>query len=302
MTDPDIAIIGGGPAGLAGAICLARLRRSVCVVDAGRSRLATIPRTRNYPGFPQGIAGAALLDALRQQAANYSIRSIGASVETLEKVERGFRLGWEGGSLSASLVLLATGASDVPPPMPYLAEAVRAGLLRYCPVCDGYEVIDRAVGVIAQSTAGLEEAVYLRHFTPHVTLFMLEGGTALGEAERHRLRQAGIRVSEDAISGIRPLEGRIVVRHGDGESVCDSIYSAMGLRVHSGLAGSLGAETDESGYLVTDRHHATTVAGLYAAGDVAVGLNQITVAAGGAAIAGAAMHVALRRSETASQA
>jgi thioredoxin reductase (NADPH) len=296
MTDSEIAIVGGGPAGLAAAIYLARLRRSVCLIDAGRSRLASIPRTHNYPGFPEGIAGAALLSALRQQAANYPIRSIGASVEALEPVDGGFRLKWEGGSLSASLVLLATGASDVPPTMPYLADALRAGLLRYCPVCDGYEVMDRAIGVVADAAAGLEEALYLRHFTPRITLFMLEGAAALAETDRHRLQDAGIRLAEDAICGIRPLDGKIAVRHGDGETVCDSIYSALGLRVHSGLAGDLGAEVDESGYLLTDRHHATTVPGLYAAGDVALGLNQITVAAGGAAIAGAAMHLALGRS------
>ena len=298
MTDPEIAIVGGGPAGLAAAVYLGRLRRSVCLIDAGRSRLATIPRTRNYPGFPDGIAGAALLGALRQQAANYPIRRIDAGVEALEPTDGGFRLAWEGGSLSASLVLLATGASDVPPAMPHLAEALRAGLLRYCLVCDGYEVIDRAVGVVADAAAGLEEALYLRHFSPRVTLFMLEGAAALAKADRHRLQDAGIRLAEDAISGIHPLDGKIVVRHGEDETVCDSIYSALGLRIHSGLARGLGAEIDESGYLLTDRHHATTVPGLYAAGDVTLGLNQITVAAGGAAIASAAMHLALGRSES----
>jgi thioredoxin reductase (NADPH) len=88
----DAAIIGGGPAGLVAAVYLARLRRSVAIVDASESRLATIPRTRNYPGFPDGIAGPALLGALRQQADRYPIAHHAGHVDALERIEDGFRL------------------------------------------------------------------------------------------------------------------------------------------------------------------------------------------------------------------
>lgn len=297
MKTLEVAIVGGGPAGLAAAIYLARLRRSVSVIDASGSRLATIPRTRNYPGFPDGIPGPELLAALREQVSRYSIGHVAAHVDALERTEAGFRLSWQGGSTEARLVLLATGASDVAPAMPHVAQALRTGLLRYCPVCDGYEVIDRKVGVIANEPSGLQEALYLRHFTPHLTVFMTSDAAQPAAAERERLAEAGIRLAEGTIDSIREWNGRITVRHGELETACDSLYSALGLRIHSSLAKSIGAPTDEGGYLITDRHQATDVAGLYAAGDVGVGLNQITVAAGTAAIASAAMHLALSRSE-----
>ncbi|VTU22187.1 Thioredoxin reductase [Variovorax sp. PBL-H6] len=293
----DAAIIGGGPAGLVAAVYLARLRRSVAIVDASQSRLATIPRTRNYPGFPDGISGPALLSALREQAHRYPIEHRAGQVDALERTEEGFRLSWQGGDLTARVVLLASGTSDVVPAMPHLSQALRSGLLRYCPVCDGYEVIDRKVGVIANGPAGVQEARYLRHFTPDLTLFMTPDAQSLAPAERERLAQAGIRLAEGAVESIREWDGRISVRHGGFETACESLYSALGLEVHSTLAERIGARTDESGYLLTDRHQETDAPGLYAAGDVVLGLNQIAVAAGTAAIASAAMHLALTRRE-----
>ncbi|MBT2323637.1 NAD(P)/FAD-dependent oxidoreductase [Variovorax paradoxus] len=293
----DVAIIGGGPAGLVAAVYLARLRRSVAVFDASESRLATIPRTRNYPGFPDGIPGPALLAALREQADRYPIERVAGRVEALERTDLGFRLSCPGSEATARLVLLATGTSDIVPAMPHLAHAVRTGLLRYCPVCDGYEVIDRKVGVVANGPAGMREALYLRHFTSDLTLFMTPDAQALAPAEHERLLQAGIRLAEGAVGSIREWDGHISVRHGNQQTACESLYSALGLKVHSALATSVGARTDESGYVLTDRHQETDAAGLYAAGDVVLGLNQITVAAGTAAIAGAAMHLALSRRE-----
>jgi thioredoxin reductase (NADPH) len=291
----DAAIIGGGPAGLVAAVYLARLRRSVAIVDASESRLATIPRTRNYPGFPDGIAGPALLGALREQAERYPIAHHAGHVDALERIDDGFRLSWQGGEVTARLVLLASGTSDVVPAMPHLSQALSKGLLRYCPVCDGYEVIDRKVGVLANGPAGVQEAVYLRHFTPHLTLFMTSDAQALAPAEHERLAQAGIRLAEGAVESIREWDGQIIVRHGGSETACESLYSALGLEVHSALAERVGARTDESGYVLTDRRQETDAPGLYAAGDVVLGLNQITVAAGTAAIASAAMHLALNR-------
>jgi len=291
----DAAIIGGGPAGLVAAVYLARLRRSVAIVDASESRLATIPRTRNYPGFPDGIAGPALLGALREQADRYPIARHAGYVDALERIEDGFRLSWEGGDLTARLVLLASGTSDVVPAMPHLSQALSRGLLRYCPVCDGYEVVDRKIGVIANGPAGVQEALYLRHFTPDLTLFMTPDAQALAPAEHEQLAQAGIRLADGAVESIREWDGRISVRHGGLDTACESLYSALGLEVHSTLATRVGARTDESGYVLTDRHQETDAHGLYAAGDVVLGLNQITVAAGTAAIASAAMHLALSR-------
>ena len=117
----------------------------------------------------------------------------------------------------------------------------------------------------------------------------------MSESDRKRLDDAGITWVAEPIRSLRLWQQRVTVSHGNAETICDSVYCALGMRVRSDLAIKLGAQVDDQGYLVTDRHQRTTVPGVYAAGDVASGLNQITVAAGGAAIAASAIHQWLRR-------
>jgi thioredoxin reductase (NADPH) len=155
-------------------------------------------------------------------------------------------------------------------------------------------VIGQAVGVLADGPHGVSEALYLRHFTERLTLFLATGESALSDLDRRRLAEAGIRCVLEPIRSVRLWNRRVTIKHGEGETVCESMYCALGMRVHSDLAVQLGATVDEAGYLVTDKHQRTSVPGLYAAGDVASGLNQITVAVGEAATAAAAIHQALR--------
>lgn len=286
----DALIVGGGPAGLTGAIYLARFRRRVLVVDEGKSRAASIPRSHNVPGYPEGVIGGELVAAMRAQAERYGARFAAGRVEAIEANEDGFGVRYGRKETRARSLLLATGASDVPPAMPHLTEALRIGALRYCPVCDGFEVIDQRVGVVADRAADIGEALYLRHFTPHITIFRAGPALAFGAADRRRLARYGVAVVDAPIESIRLWQGRVTVRHGAGETECDALYSALGLRVHSELGLELGAKADAQGYLLADRHQRTGVEGVYVAGDVARGLNQISVAAGSAAIAAAAMH------------
>lgn len=290
----DTLVIGGGPAGLTGALYLARFRRKVLLVDEGCSRAARIPRSHNMPGYPDGVVGAQLVAAIRRQAERYGVEITVGRVASLKRTDGGFIAGWAGsGGAQARTVLLATGASDVEPPFPYLMEAVRSGALRYCPVCDGYEVIDRAVGVIAEGAAGVREALYLRGFTRRLTVFPVSGDVVFGEDLRRQLAEAGIDLVREPVSSIRLWNGAVTVHHGDRETLCDSLYSALGMDIHTELVPD--ARRDDHGYLLTDDHQKTSIDGIYAAGDVAQGLNQISVAVGGAAIAASAIHVALGR-------
>ena len=294
----DAIVVGAGPAGLLAALYLARFRRTVLLLDAGQSRVQRVPRSHNYPGFAEGISGPDLLRSLRDQVGRYRVDTSSARVESIARSPEGFTVGWAKASASARRVLLATGASDVEPDMPYAQEALRDGALRYCPVCDGYEAIDRAIGVLAAGPAGVREAVYVRHFSDRVTVFRASDAVRLTRPELARLAAAGIAVAPGAVDSVRLWNGRVTVRHGALETACDTVYSALGMRVHSGLAVALGAAADAAGYLTVDRHQQTTVAGLYAAGDVASGLNQISVAFGAAAIAASAIHSALLGSPT----
>ena len=283
-------VVGAGPAGLIAAVYLARFRRSVVLVDAGHSRAVRIPRSHNYPGFAEGITGTQLTTSLREQARHYGVEPVAGKVTALRRTGRGFEASWEGGGASARAALLATGAADVEPRLPHLAEALQTGALRYCPVCDGFEAIDQHVGVIVEGSAGVSEALYLRHFTPRVTVFRTDAEVRLEPPDRARLERHGIRLAAEPLASARLWQGRVTLRHGAHETVCDTVYCALGMNVHSELAVGLGADVDETGYLRIDAHQRTSVPGLYAAGDVASGLNQISVASGGAAIAASAIH------------
>lgn len=290
----DVVIVGGGPAGITAAIYLARFRRSVIVIDANQSRVSKIPRSHNYPGFIEGISGNSLLERLRSQLKSYPVQKVNATVERVQHTKSGFILAWPGGTAQGQLMLLATGVTDIPPAMPHVLEALRTGALRYCPVCDAYEMIDKAIGVYADGPGGVQEALYLRHFTSDLTLFMENGSTILTSSDRQQLTNAGIRCIDEPVRSIYHFNNRVTVTHGEAETACETLYCALGLNVRASLGKALEAQTDDSGYLVVDAHYKTTVDGLYAVGDVAQGLNQIAVAEGGAAIAASAMHQQLR--------
>lgn len=294
----DCLIIGAGPAGLTAALYLARFRRRVVVVDSGRSRAALIPVSRNFPGYPDGIGGAALLRLLAAQAGHYGVGVVSGRVaRLLPEADGGFRAESSAGAWRSRTVLLATGCVDITPPWPTALDAVRGGFLRYCPVCDGYEVIDKAVAVLGQGEHGAREALFLRDFTPRLTL-LTGGRPGAPPALAARLAAAGVAVDPRQLRGGEVAEGGFRCRYADGDSaVFDSVYLALGARMRSGLARHLGAAMAGQGELVVDRHQQTTVPGLYAAGDVVLALSQMAVATGQAATAATAIHNRLREAE-----
>ena len=295
----DCLIVGGGPAGLTAAIYLARYRRKALVVDEAKSRCAWIPTSHNLAGFTGGIRGTDLLARIRAQAGSY-----GACIETetVARLERlpggcGFRAGLgDGREIDAASVLLATGVIDGQPRMPHLYDAMQRGLIRVCPICDGYEVIDRRIAVLGHGAQAVGEARFIRTYSPYVTLLTLGEPMALSIEERGELDAAGIVVIEDPVATVvagEDLRTRLTLESGRTLDF-DTLYSALGITARSGLAEQLGAAMDEDGRLVVDRHQRSSVPGLYAAGDVVTTLNQIAVAMGEAAMAATAIHNDLR--------
>jgi len=296
----DCLVIGAGPAGLTAAIYLARFRRNLAIIDAGNSRAEYIPRTRNYPGFPDGISGPELLERLREQARRYGATVQQGLVESLTRDAGHFVAHLGVRELPARKVLLATGIVDKEPEMRDFKEAIQAGCVRLCPICDGFEVSDRSVAVYGPARSAIGHAFFIHTFASDVTLLTPRGDEPLARDECSALARCGVRVVESPVAEmyITP-DRRAGVRTADGAvHVFDTVYPSLGCRPRVEIALALGAQCDAQGNLVVDPHQETSVRGLYAAGDaVSSSLNQISVATGHAAIAATAIHNALRRLE-----
>ncbi len=288
----DCLIVGAGPAGLTAAIYLARFRRRIAVYSAGHSRASYIPTTRNYPGFPDGISGDELLARLRDQAKRYGVEVTAGLVEGIEADGAAFVAQVGGERIRTRKVLLATGIVDKEPEMANLREAIDAGCIRLCSICDGHEVIDRKVAVYGPAKSALSHALFMRTFTDKITLLVPRGDEPLDAAGRETLARAGIRYAEQPVCEISMAEDRQarVRLADDSEERFATLYPALGCRIRSELAIQLGARATESGDIVVDSRQQTSVPGLYAAGDVVAALNQLSVAVGHAAVAATDIH------------
>ncbi|WBO24450.1 NAD(P)/FAD-dependent oxidoreductase [Sphingomonas abietis] len=283
----DCVIVGGGPAGLTAAIYLARFHLAVRVLDAGQSRTRLIPKTRNHAGYPGGIAGIELLNRMAAQAEESGAILTNGRVHDLVKHEDGFLIRCEDMNLHARSVLLATGVTNRRPEMTVDLhdEALGRGLIRYCPICDGFEVTDTRVAVIGTGSHGLREAIFLRSFTADVTLIAPDGPHALEDSDRRSAAEADVVLIDGPADDFSIDDARLSLATGAGRLSFDSIYPALGSIIRSELARPTGAEMSDEGCLLVDAHQRTTCAGLYAAGDVVLGLDQISHAMGEGGVA-----------------
>jgi len=283
----DCIIIGAGPAGLTAAIYLARFHLKIRLFDSGSSRAAMIPCTRNHAGYPEGIAGKDLLRLMLAQAEKYGAHREEKKVTAIEPEGDDFRIITDHGDFRARTVLLATGVVNHRPNiLPAIHDpALERGLIRYCPICDGYEVTDRRVGVIGTGDHGMREALFLRGYTRDVTLIAPDAEHRLDAACAERLEAAGI-ARVDGPCGGWAIEGdRLAFDTARGRMAFDSVYPALGSRIRSHLAVAAGARASDEGCLEVDDHQRTSVPGLFAAGDVVKGLDQISHAMGEAGVA-----------------
>jgi thioredoxin reductase (NADPH) len=282
----DCIIVGGGPAGLTAAIYLARFHLSVLVIDAGSSRTAMIPLTRNHAGFPEGINGQALLERMGDQAKRYGAAIEDGEVTRLRAGPDTFTVTTVFGAFVARSVLLATGVVNRRPDMSEADHdsALQRGLLRYCPICDGFEVTDKRIGVIGSGEHGAKEALFLRSFSADVTL-LDDGSGEMPHKLAEEIAAAGIAKMQGPVGTITIGKDVISVETAAGKLAFDTLYPALGSDIRSELAVALGAEASGEGCLTVDRHQRTSVSRLYAAGDVVLGLDQISHAMGEGGVA-----------------
>ena len=294
MQPLDALVIGAGPAGLTAAVYLARFRRRIAIVDSGHSRASYIPRTRNYPGFPDGISGDELLARLRAQAGRYGAVVTPGLVTELAREGDLFAARAEG-RFVARRVILATGIVDKEPEMPALKEAIARGAIRLCAICDGHEVIDRDVAVYGPASNAVRHARFMKTFSPRITVLLTRDSEPLSAADREILERERIGCVEEGVThlGLGDDGRALACFEGGSRRAFETIYPVLGCRMRSELALALGARATEAGDIVVDSHQRTSVDGLYAVGDVVAALNQLSVAVGHAAIAATDLHNSL---------
>jgi len=290
MQSVDCLIVGAGPAGLTAATYLGRFNRNVVVADGGSSRASLIPVSHNYPGFPEGVSGIDLLSRLRNQAVVNNVKIVEGIVANLQRKNDVFVATINNKLITAKKVLLATGIHDELPPIESWNEAVSKGTLRLCPICDGFDVVDKNIGLISSAKCSLDHSLFLRTFSKKITLFCFPSSTTLTDESKLKLIAANINISEEVIETISVLEKPTINTRSGAEFIFDTLYVMLGESRGVFLATNLGARLTPSGHLFLNEHQETTISGLYAAGDVANSLHQISVAIGNAAIAATDIH------------
>lgn len=292
----DCLIIGGGPAGLTAAVYLARFRREILLVDDAQSRAELIPSSHNYPGY-QGISGRELLDVLRKQAAQYDIAHEKQTVTDLNRKPDGtFAAGLKNGrTVFARRVLLATGIVDQSPDLPGLKQIVDHGTIRFCPICDGYEAMDRHIGVLGPAEHAAPKALFLRTYSSTISFLPTDDERLLRASMRRDLLSAGIAIASARVTDVKVEGEQIAAVLADGRRcTVDVLYPALGCTIRSELAIKLGARSTKAGGLIANARQQTSVRHLFAAGDVVSDLHQLAVATGHAAIAATSIHNSLQ--------
>lgn len=308
----DVVVVGGGAAGLSGALTLARARRTVLVLDAGEPRNAPAAGVHGYLGR-EGTPPAELMAIARAEVTAYGARVESASVREAAPWDHpgtGFRVVLDDGSeVEARRLLVATGLVDDLPGVPGLREHWGSGVL-HCPYCHGWEVRDRAVVIVATSAMATHQALMWRQLTDRTTLVVDPIlAPAPGAEERERLAARGVVVLEAAVSGVAGEPGDLRgLELADGRVVeADAIVATGRMTARlGGLEGlGLAAEPFEMagtvfGALVpTGPMGATDVPGVWAAGNVTDLAAQVVVAAGQGLQAGVGINGDLIEEEVA---
>ena len=303
MAELDVVVIGGGAAGLSGALMLARARRSVVVVDAGTPRNAPAAGVHGLLGR-DGTPPAELLDRGRAEVRSYGGEIVRGEVETVERDGDRFAVRVAGGgTLRARRLLVTTGLVDELPDVPGLRERWGRDVV-HCPYCHGWEVRDRAIGVLATGPMSVHQALLFRQWSADVTLFTHRAPVPDPEqAERLAARGiavvtgevAALEVAGDRLTGVRLADGTVIAR--------EVVAVAPRMVARAGLLESLGLRAVEhpSGageHVPADPTGRTEVAGVWVAGNVTDLAAQVGAAAAAGAFAAAQINVDLVTEET----
>jgi thioredoxin reductase (NADPH) len=315
----DVVVVGGGAAGLSGALALGRARRTVLVLDAGDPRNAPAAHVHNYL-TSEGMSPSALLAAGRAEVTGYGVQVVSATVAAARQLagDQAEPLPGTGGdrfsvdladgrSVRARRLLVATGLVDELPDVPGVAERWGRDVLP-CPYCHGWEVRDQAIGILGTGPMAVHGALLWRQWSADVVLFR-HTAPALTDEEAEQLTARGIIVVDAEVAALEVQDDRLAgVRLRSGEFVPrQTVVVAPRFTARAEVLSTLGLEATDreiAGHVISsaipaDATGATAVPGVWVAGNVADPFGQVISAAAAGLQAGAAINADLIAEETA---
>ncbi|KUJ54178.1 NAD(P)/FAD-dependent oxidoreductase [Streptomyces sp. MI02-2A] len=292
----EVIVVGGGTAGLSAALVLGRARRRTLVVDACEPRNAPAAHMHGYLSR-DGMPPAEFLAVGREEIARYGVElRRGRVVDAVRDAHGEFEVTLaEGAALHARRLVVATGLKDELPTVPGVAERFGHDVL-HCPYCHGWEVRDRAFGVLASTPMSVHQALMVSQWSKDVTLFLhTVAEDELATEDLRRLAAAGVAVVPGEVAELVVDDDRLTgVRLADGTAHDRSVLFVAPRPVPQiGLFERLGAELNETpfgSYPVVDERGQTTVPGLWAAGNAGGFAEQVVNAASRGYRAGAAIN------------
>jgi thioredoxin reductase len=289
MNTYDVAVVGGGAAGLSAALVLARARRTVAVIDAGRPRNATAVRMQGFLSR-DGVPPTELLAIGAGEVVGYGGHLARGSVTAIEQRDSGFEITFDSGApVLARRVLVTTGLHDELPDIAGVRERWGRDLL-HCPYCHGYEVRDQPLGVLGGTPEAVQHALLVRQWSDDVVYFNHTGTLTPVEREQLLARAIGVVegrvirlvVEDDVLLGVEIESGQLVRRN--------AVFVRPSFVPNSALLAELGCATHDNGWVVADPTGRTTVAGVWVAGNAANPRAQVITAAGEGSAAAIALN------------
>ena len=290
----DLIIIGAGPAGLTAGLYAARARLGTVLLErlAPGGLIVTTDWVENYPGFPEGISGFELMDRIKRQAERFGLIIQGQEVVRLELSPEKKTVVTDKGNLETRTLILATGA--LPEKLGIEGEALLTGRgVSYCATCDGAFFRDQEVAVIGGGDTAVEEALFLTRFASRVYIIHRRDELRATKLLQERaLSEQKIKIVWDTIpmhiagdTGVEGIHIKNVKTGQESYLPLQGVFVFIGYKPNNDLVEGL-VELDESGFVVTNNHMETSVAGVFAAGDIRSKLlRQVSTAVGEGATA-----------------
>jgi thioredoxin reductase len=294
LFDFDVAIVGGGPAGLSAATILGRARRKVVVFDHGKPRNFAARAVHGFLGC-DGLSPWKLRELGRKEATSYGVTFVDDEVAVARCLTKlaspltAFDVGTVNGEHQVRSILLATGMMDHLPEIPGVKEAY-GEVVHHCPYCDGWEHRDQALVALGDATAAPKLGAELLAWSKRVTV--CTNGEALSEVDRFELERLGIEFCCEPVTRLDG-EGR-KLHFANGQSMsCEALFFSSEQSERSKLPQMLGCQFDDEGFVVTKDKQCTSIDGVYLAGDADGDVQFAIVAAAEGAVAATAIHQSL---------